>query len=804
MTHVSMIKRFHWTLIVLAVLCLVVACGGPEKKRAKFMLKGQSNFESEHYVAARLDFKNALQIDPKYGQAYYRLGQVELKLKNFKAAFADFNKSLKYDPENTAAHLELGRLYLSARQVETAAEKADFVLEKEPDNIGAKVLKASTLLTGKEPVACITLLAPLVTEELKMPRAFIVLAGAYLQQKDTQKAGEILTTGIEANPESVLLRMVMARYQAGHKRVDQAALQLKKAIVLQPENKQLPYKLADLYWAFDRKNDASKVVAEQIASAQEKEKAYQQGAGFYIKFKDLDRAVEILQNGIAEIPESFSLRFILSDIYANTNKQDEAFDLLNQCLTLSKDPEDPQIIKTKLALAKLNLLRRNVAEAGVQVKEILQNSPKNVEARYLNGKLLLNAGHAEEAVAEFRMVVDEKPDFIDGYLMLSRAHMADTKPELAINVLVKALEVKPDAAQVHRTMARLYALKKDYVSAEESLRKMLQKDEAKNAKVYVELGDLFVYAGKYDQAEQEFKGVVEKYPKIPAGYIKLSQLYVHQKNLPAAVTALEQGYQNMPDVPILFVNLVKGYLKNDRNDDALSLCKEVVERHPDKALGYATLGQVHAGMGQYKEAEGVLEKAIELQPAWQLPYNYLAKVYLAEGKLDKAIAELETLKKTSPDNMATYLALAVLYEKNNNIEKAKQAYRELLVKKPDTWVANNNLAFLLCEHCTGKAELDEAMELAQKAVAVKPDESIILDTLGWVYFKQGDLDYAASTLEKALQKSPDSPVLNYHAAAVFHKAGRIGEARQQLAKALVGKEDFPGRIEAELMQQEIL
>ena len=124
----------------LSLVILLLSCGGPEQKRDNFMSKGMINFEKGDYVAARLDFKNSLQIDPKFGQGYLMLAKTEIELGNYKGAYGYLNKSLQYDPDEIETHLELGEIFLGARELEKAEGEADFVLEKEKENLKGIVL----------------------------------------------------------------------------------------------------------------------------------------------------------------------------------------------------------------------------------------------------------------------------------------------------------------------------------------------------------------------------------------------------------------------------------------------------------------------------------------------------------------------------------------------------------------------------------------------------------------------------------------------------------------------------------------
>jgi Tfp pilus assembly protein PilF len=81
-------------IVILGLLAITaVSCGSKEEKKAKFYNRGMALFEQADYKKANLEFKNALQIDPKFADAYYMLGKVQLEAKELKSAFGYFKKS---------------------------------------------------------------------------------------------------------------------------------------------------------------------------------------------------------------------------------------------------------------------------------------------------------------------------------------------------------------------------------------------------------------------------------------------------------------------------------------------------------------------------------------------------------------------------------------------------------------------------------------------------------------------------------------------------------------------------------------
>jgi predicted Zn-dependent protease len=86
--------------------------------------------------------------------------------------------------------------------------------------------------------------------------------------------------------------------------------------------------------------------------------------------------------------------------------------------------------------------------------------------------------------------------------------------------------------------------------------------------------------------------------------------------------------------------------------------------------------------------------------------------------------------------------------------------------------------------------------MAQKAMQLKPGETSVLDTIGWIYFKKGDANKAVEYLRRAQAGNPAALTINYHLGMAFHKTGNNADARKYLTKAVSGAGDFPGKAEA--------
>jgi Flp pilus assembly protein TadD len=74
--------------------------------------------------------------------------------------------------------------------------------------------------------------------------------------------------------------------------------------------------------------------------------------------------------------------------------------------------------------------------------------------------------------------------------------------------------------------------------------------------------------------------------------------------------------------------------------------------------------------------------------------------------------------------------------------------------------------------------------MARRAADIVKDNANVLDTLGWILFKQGNLNKSLEALDNASKLAPDVAVIWYHKGVVLDKTGRHAEAKLAIEKAL--------------------
>ena len=100
--------------------------------------------------------------------------------------------------------------------------------------------------------------------------------------------------------------------------------------------------------------------------------------------------------------------------------------------------------------------------------------------------------------------------------------------------------------------------------------------------------------------------------------------------------------------------------------------------------------------------------------------------------------------------------------------------RRVLELKPNDADAMNALGYTLADRTDKK---DEALLLIQRAMALKPGEPAIIDSMGWVQYRLGNLDQELTQLKQAYLKQPDAEIAA-HLGEVLWAAGQKDEARK--------------------------
>jgi Tfp pilus assembly protein PilF len=646
-------NRFFTGVVLLLAVMITVSCGGPEQKKAKFYNRGKALYEKGEYAKAKLEFQNAIQIDIKYADAYYMLGMAALKSGEPGKALGSFSKAIELDPANGGAQIQMGWFLLGSGKPDEAMEKVNLVLNKDPKHEDALILKGAVLLKKKDNDGARRFLESVVGRDVHKPDGYLLLTAVYAAQGDAKNVERVLLDGITANRKAVPLYFALAELYMKQKRVDDAVSQIQKVIELEPDVHQHRLGLAAIYWQSGREPQAKDVLKSFVQADPRKEDRWIEAAQFYISRNKPGDGEEQLKEGIRQNEKSFNIRFALSGLYFGTKRPEQGLAMLQECLGLERNAANPDILQTKVSLADFHLSRQELDKAKIYADEVVKESPKNVDANYIEGVIHLRRQEGREAVSSFRTVINERQEFIPGYVGLADAHLLTGDHNLASDTLQNALKIAPNSREALRAMARVQASQKDFKNAEAQYRKLLAANPG-DLEVRADLGDLLLLKGEERRAEGEYLDITKRSPDLPAGHLKLSAFYGRQKKWDKAINEMEQAVRVRPDLwattnDLAYLLTEYGTGKKDL-DRAFALAQKAKSLSPDNPNVFDTLGWINYRKGDVQQAAEWLTKAEAGRSGDPVVSYHLGMVYSKIGNAEKAKQYL----KTALDSKTTF------------------------------------------------------------------------------------------------------------------------------------------------------
>jgi tetratricopeptide (TPR) repeat protein/transglutaminase-like putative cysteine protease len=285
-------------------------------------------------------------------------------------------------------------------------------------------------------------------------------------------------------------------------------------------------------------------------------------------------------------------------------------------------------------------------------------------------------------------------------------------------------------------------------------------------------------------------------------------------NYPLAVEMLKRAVELDPKNKSAWNNLGNAYLAQRKSDEAIAALKQQIGINPYDQYAYNNLGRAYMMQQKYPEAAQAFEKQIEINPLDKYAHFNLGDLYVQWHKYDQAAAELEKAVSLTPENSLLRVEMGTAYLNLGRDDKALASFDKALdlSATPVVW---NNIAYQLS---LKNAHLDRAQQYAESAVAataaasrnlaldqlnqrdllVVPSLIAYWDTLGWVYFQEGELAKAEKYVSAAWVLGQHGEVGD-HLGQIYERSGEKEKAIKTYALALKGIRPAPetrGRLAA--------
>ncbi len=367
-----------------------------------------------------------------------------------------------------------------------------------------------------------------------------------------------------------------------------------------------------------------------------------------------------------------------------------------------------------------------------------------IPARMAHARLAAHLGELERAEEALRGLLAEGPEAgikLQALLLLARVQFDLEQPEAALKSMALAVKSAPDDADARRRYARMLIDYERLAEARRQFKALLRiQGDGPEAETLKALGLLAAEEGDLDEAE----AYLSRYAAIEGyaddAYFSLGTVEERRENWQAAIDwyARVDGERNRMKAQLRIVQLLR---EHRGGEAALAHLRATSARNPEE--------EVLLAMG---EAE-VLE---EMERA------------------DEAMLRLDLALESMPRNIELLYTRAMLGERMGYLNVLERDLRAILVIEPENAEALNALGYTLADRTE---RYQEALGLIEQALALKPDDAAVLDSMGWVLYRLGRLDDALRYLREATSRLEDGEIAA-HLGEVLWQLGEQDEARR--------------------------
>jgi Tfp pilus assembly protein PilF len=384
--------------------------------------------------------------------------------------------------------------------------------------------------------------------------------------------------------------------------------------------------------------------------------------------------------------------------------------------------------------------------AGVDVmRSLVALHPQRASAHFAMAHLMVRGGDLENALVSDEEALKLQPDWEDAALFKARILMSLKEPRKADDFFVRYLDNNPGATGVRLNYARFLIDQKEWDKALDQFKRVAS-DMPDDADTIYAVGLLSLQTGHLDDAEKYLKRALALRPQNDQARLYLGEAAEQRKHYDDAA----RWYHEIRNGEYYFEAQLRLGVVQARQGDLAAARRhlESVEPQNDRERVQLALTeeQILREARQYREALEVMNAAL----------------------------------KAVPDDKDLLYARALVAEKLDLFDVTEHDLREILKQDPKNVNALNALGYTLTDRTT---RYQEALALLQQAMALKPNDAFIMDSMGWLQYRLGNNAEAVKYLKQALAIRNDAEIAA-HLGEVLWVMGNHSEAESVWNRAL--------------------
>ena len=461
-----------------------------------------------------------------------------------------------------------------------------------------------------------------------------------------------------------------------------------------------------------------------------------------LHLKDYQSGLASVSRWVELAPNDMTARQIAAVLFLRNAQPVEAGAQLDALVKIA----DARDADGFLQAASVLSVERDRDGAEQLVVDLQARHPDDIRSLYAVAVMETAHRKFEAAEQRLRQVIANKPDWQQPRVLLARVLTTLDRRDDAVDFLADSVRSYPDSALLRTTYSRTLVDAADYAGALEQFQ-ALHRLTPEDTEITFGYAMLATQQESWDEARglwQELRNDAER--RDAASYY-LAQIEEESGNEELAI----------------------GLYRSVSGDEL-------------KVDAVMRLAQIYGRTGRLADAQEALQQARIANP------DRAADLYIAEtqvvqdyGSAAAAIALYETAIAAFPSNLDLRYNRGLFLVDQGDFAGMEQALLEILEEEPDHVDSLNALGYTMADR---NERLDEAYQYIARAIQLRPENPAILDSMGWVLYRQGDLEKAADYLRRALALSAQDDEIASHLGEVLWMKGDRDAARSVWAESL--------------------
>ncbi|WP_072909257.1 XrtA/PEP-CTERM system TPR-repeat protein PrsT [Malonomonas rubra] len=564
-----------------------------EQHPLSFFFLGMAYFSLEQYEQALSQFQKSLDISADFDRARLLVAMTLLKQKRIDDAIIEVKRVLDKDPENAYARNILGSAYLATGQYDQGMEELEAATELDPSMADAHLKQGLFHLAKGEGELGEAGLVNAVNAAPEVLNSRLMLVTHYLRQKNYSSAIETLQTGLNGSATDALLNNYLAAAYFSQKKPNEAIAALNKAKEVKPDYLTPYFNLAS----------------------------------YYVSQAEYPKAETEYNQILEQQNDNLKAYLGLASLYAVQGQSDKVDQVFGRIEAVGDE-------QSSLAAAQYKVKKRDFNGALETVDNALQQHTASAPLLALKGALHKQEKNVEAAESAFISLSGLSPE--QGTAQLVALYLANNQLAKAESLVAESLQKSPELEYPYLLSSTVSLSKKDGKGAVETLQEGISK--AKNPlRLLMRLAQIFDAAGRIQQAEQIYQGIIDKAPRFPDAYASLATIKERVGDKGEALELYRKTLRYDRNNALALNNLAYLLVTNfGEPKEALTHAMAVYRLQPGDPRVMDTLGYVLLKNERYKDAANLLTKAHELLPQVSTITLHLAMAKQALGEKAEA------------------------------------------------------------------------------------------------------------------------------------------------------------------------